>query len=58
MLSKNENASPPVFVHLPKVIYASGNSVEGEVEINIFQSQEDNIEEVQVELRGTSSTYV
>ena len=59
MLSKNGNPSPsPVSVHLPKVIYASGNSVEGEVEINISQIQDDNIEEVQVELRGALSTYV
>ena len=43
-------------VYIPPAIYAAGNSIEGEVAIDFRQLREENIEEVQVRLRGASHT--
>ena len=45
-------------VYIPPAIYPAGATIEGEVELRFRDLQEENIEEVQLRLRGTSRTYV
>ena len=50
------NATPALVVYLPPMTYASGSTVDGEVEVDFRKLQEDNIEEIHVRLRGTART--
>ncbi|KAI0650969.1 hypothetical protein C8Q79DRAFT_1007179 [Trametes meyenii] len=52
LLSKPSGIS----VHLPPALYVSGHWVEGKVELNLEQLQQDNIQEVHVKLRGYAFT--
>lgn len=53
------NAGPQALaIHLPPVIYSAGSAVDGELEINFRKLQEDNIDQVQVRLRGSARVCV
>ena len=53
------SGAPSCFtLHVPPAVYASGSALEGEVEINLRELNEDEVEEVRVELRGSSYTCV
>ncbi|RPD67563.1 hypothetical protein L226DRAFT_499814 [Lentinus tigrinus ALCF2SS1-7] len=53
------SSSPPPFVlHIPPLVYVAGGTIGGEVEIDFRQLREQNIEEIQVRLRGRSETYI
>ncbi|KAI0675742.1 hypothetical protein C8Q78DRAFT_346210 [Trametes maxima] len=45
-----------ISVQVPPALYVSGRLVEGEVELDFRQLQQDNIKEVQVQLRGWADT--
>ncbi|KAM5542507.1 hypothetical protein V8D89_003966 [Ganoderma adspersum] len=45
-------------LHIPPAVYVSGSTLEGEVEINLRELNEDEVEEVHVELRGSSYTWM
>ncbi|KAI0691289.1 hypothetical protein C8T65DRAFT_745494 [Cerioporus squamosus] len=49
-------SSSALTVYVPPAIYAAGSKIEGEVEIQFRDLQEENVEEVQLRLRGTSKT--
>ncbi len=49
-------ATSALTICIPPAIYAAGSSIEGEVAIDFRQLREENIEEVQVRLRGSSHT--
>ncbi|PIL33882.1 hypothetical protein GSI_03588 [Ganoderma sinense ZZ0214-1] len=51
-------ATSALTVYIPPAIYAAGSSIEGEVAIDFRQLREENIEEVQVRLRGSSHTVI
>ncbi|PIL33878.1 hypothetical protein GSI_03584 [Ganoderma sinense ZZ0214-1] len=51
-------ATSALTVYIPPAIYAAGSSIEGEVAIDFRQLREENIEEVQVRLRGSSHTAI
>ena len=53
------SGAPSCFtLHIPPAVYVSGSALEGEVEINMRELLEDEVEEVHVELRGSSYTCV
>ncbi|KAI0642174.1 hypothetical protein C8Q79DRAFT_1003114 [Trametes meyenii] len=45
-----------ISLQVPPALYVSGRLVEGEVELDFRQLQQDNIKEVQVQLRGWADT--
>lgn len=51
------SSNPAISVHLARTFLLSGHSVEGEVELNFQELQQDNIQEVHVKLRGVVRTY-
>ena len=55
--SKSNKAPTALAVYYPPAVYTPGSVMEGEVELNFRQIQEDNIDEVHVKLRGISYTY-
>ncbi|KAI0757927.1 hypothetical protein C8Q74DRAFT_1319879 [Fomes fomentarius] len=58
-LFRSLNAGPQALtIHLPPVIYSAGSAVDGELEIDFRKLQEDNIDEVQVRLRGSARVCV
>ncbi|KAI0677776.1 hypothetical protein C8Q78DRAFT_110275 [Trametes maxima] len=52
LLSKSSGLS----IYLPPALYVSGRFVEGEVELDLEQLQQDNVQEVHVKLRGYAFT--
>ncbi len=57
MLSRFTSSSA-LTVYIPPAIYVAGSTIEGEVEMRFPDLQDENIEEVQLRLRGSSRTYV
>ncbi|PIL37728.1 hypothetical protein GSI_01422 [Ganoderma sinense ZZ0214-1] len=45
-------------LHIPPAVYVSGSTLEGEVELNLRELNQDEVEEVHVELRGSSYTWM
>ncbi|KAL1944373.1 hypothetical protein VTO73DRAFT_3558 [Trametes versicolor] len=50
------SSNPTISVHLARTFLMPGHSVEGEVELNFQELQQDNIQEVHVKLRGVVRT--
>ncbi|TFK85458.1 hypothetical protein K466DRAFT_601153 [Polyporus arcularius HHB13444] len=57
MLSRFTSSSA-LTVYIPPAIYVAGSTIEGEVEMRFPDLQDENIEEVQLRLRGTSRTVI
>ncbi|RPD67561.1 hypothetical protein L226DRAFT_566250 [Lentinus tigrinus ALCF2SS1-7] len=51
-------SSSALTVYIPPAIYAAGSTIDGEVQIQFRDLQDENIEEVQLRLRGTSKTFI
>ncbi|KAH9939408.1 uncharacterized protein BXZ73DRAFT_99613 [Epithele typhae] len=58
MLSRLSSTSSAIPLHVPPVIHPSGSMVEGHVAINLRLVHEEDIDEVQVRLRGVGQTRV
>ena len=51
-------SSSALTIYVPPAIYTEGSTVAGEVSIDFRQLREENVEEVQLRLRGSSKTSV
>ena len=52
------STNPAVRIHLPGNVFVTGCPVEGEVELNVRNLQEENVQEVRIELKGVAKMYV
>jgi hypothetical protein len=58
MAPQNNVNSPAFELHLPNVVRVAGETIQGRVELNVARAQDDGIESLCINLRGSIVTYV
>ncbi|KAJ7125253.1 hypothetical protein C8R44DRAFT_619278 [Mycena epipterygia] len=58
MASSSSTLPQPITLHFQNVVRVAGETIEGHVDLNVAQAQEDHIEQLRVKLRGSISTRI